>query len=246
MKFTSIVLSSVLALCAAVNGKAIDEQKIKTVSTSIDEIEQLKPIEPIIIDPIIVPCPLGYGILVPQIRKCQALNGKIYQKFNPYPKCNADYVCFIPATEDDNIKSCITIEGKIYCSAKFTNIKACQKENKEYDFRQCVYEADELFTDFKYSFVTKPTIMPPPPTKTKTRITLNPTIITKPTRTIIRPTSIIRPTLTFVPITDPIDLPIKTRIISEPIPTIEPFPTAIPVPTVRPTLYPMIKEDKRE
>jgi len=264
MKFTSIALFSVLSLCAAVNGKAIDEQEIKTISTSVDEVEQLKPIEPAII----VPCSLEYGMPIPEIHECQDLNGKVYQKFNPYPKCSADYVCLIPATEEDDIKNCVIVESKIYCSSNFTNIEACQSENKDYDFRQCVGEVGELISNFKYSFISKPTIMPPPPSSTKTRIplnpnfsskptimlpppstktrvTLNPTFISKPTRTIIRPTPIIRrPTKSLVPKTDQIDLPTKTRVVSEPIPIMKPFPTVRP--SVRPTLHPIIIDDEKE
>jgi len=172
-------------------------------------------------------------------------NGKIDQKYNPYPKCSAHCVCLIPVTVDDNIKNCFIVESKIYCSANYSNIEACQSGNKDYDLRQCVREVGELFTDFKYSFISNATIIPPPPSSTKTKITLNPIFISKPTKTIIKPTPIIRrPTESLVPRTDPVELPIKTRIISEPIPTMKPFPTVRP--TARPTLHPIIIDDEKK
>ena len=141
-------------------------------------------------------------------------------------------------------------------------------KNENYYFRQCVKEADELFTNFEYTFISGRTIMPPRPPQTSTRtvVTLDPTII-KPTKTkitldptIIRPTktkitldpTIIRPTRTIIKptiisITDSIKFPIKTDIIVDPIPTIEPYhPTAIPVPIVRPTTVPEVKKGETE
>ena len=164
-----------------------------------------------------------------------------YHKFNTYLKCGMDYVCFIPADKNENTqkeKICIVIDEILYCSADISNIKNYQLKSENYYFRQLAKEADELFTDFEYTFISGPTIMlPPPRTSTRIVITLYPTII-KPTKTkVTLDPTIIKSTRTNIkPITNSLKFPIKTGIIDDSIPTIEPYhPTIIPVPIGRPT-----------
>jgi len=235
MKFSSVILSSFLALCTTVNGKPVTDESVIAdntiaVNESINKIN-IDPLIPIDITTIpvqpIKQCPLALGNVIIQNLLCNIRNGKFYQKFNDYPECNYDYVCFIPDKDKYGL-NCISIEDKKYCSADVSNISVCKLSDDSYNFNQCVKKADEYFTNFEYtSLITLPIIDIPPPN-------IPPPINIPPINIPELPISFktIEP---FEPSEKPL-LPIKTGLISEPI------PTTIPVPIVRPTTVPEVMD----
>jgi len=130
-------------------------------------------------------CPLGKGVVMNQLIDCEKMNGKFYKKFHPYPECYSDYVCFIPAVDEDPESStCIYIDGKQYCQADISNVKSCKADNK--DVVPCAKECKSIFDDFSFEynvFIPKP--YTPVSMSTIQSLTISP--ITKP---IVEPTAI--------------------------------------------------------
>jgi len=208
-KFNSVILTSLLTASVVVNGKAIEEPVAENYNqinlNSIQSIEHLNNKR----------CPRTLNINI-QTRECNLLGGKLYQKFNQYPRCNYDYVCFLPNIKEDNSnKNCIAIQGVDYCSSNFSTIKACQIKEKSYNFKHCIREAKELFSDLK-SNVNEPNVIPPPPPPPSAPLPPTP-------KTIIKPT-IVRPTTTTIDST--IIEPIPTSTITIDTTIVEPIPTA--------------------
>ncbi|OUM60246.1 hypothetical protein PIROE2DRAFT_14065 [Piromyces sp. E2] len=177
MKINSIISFCLLAFAAAVvNAKAIDQTNDEAIA---------KPH---------VECPLGKGVVMNQYIECERRNGRFYKKFHPYPDCYSDYVCFIPTIfydGDQAPSSCIYIDGKPYCQADISNIKSCRVRVAGYNFKQCVIESSEIFSDFVYE-------THPPVTTTTTR-KIRPTIIKSEVLTAV-PNPTVYPVL---PIIDP-------------------------------------------
>jgi len=203
MKINTFIQSSllVLAAIAKVNSKAISvdsasiNQTVEKVIAKPTSIIPLPTVSPH------VDCPLGLGVVMNQYLECERKNGRFYKKFHPYPECYSDYVCFIPTVlydGDEAPSSCIYIDGKPYCKADVSNIKSCRVRVAGYNFKQCVKEASEIFSDFVYE-------THPPVTSTTTTTT---------TRR-IRPTAILTEVLT--PIPNPTAYPV--------LPIIDPTPT---------------------
>jgi len=226
MKLSSVILSSFLALCTTVNGKPVTEDSVVADNAIVADnsiaanesfnkinIGSLIDITTIPIEPI-KQCPLALGNVIVQNLLCNIKGGKFYQKYNEYPECNYDYVCFIPGIATFRL-NCIIIEDKEYCSADISNISACKLSEDSYNFNECIKKAEEYFTNFEY---TPALILPP--------ISIPP----------------VMPPPDIPPIMPPPDIPPELPILIPK--TIEPFEpiikTLIPVPTVKPTTIPEI------
>jgi len=153
MKFSSIIFSSFIALCVTTStkGKIIDNISDGFEPLPIDTLAPIKE------------CAPGEESVLIQRIQCRELNGLFYQKFSPFPFCSSDFVCFIPADDDENIHNCVKIEGGIYCSAGITNIKSCRSNINDYNFIECLLEAKEIFPDLEYNliYIYKPTTVSP-------------------------------------------------------------------------------------
>jgi len=237
MKLSSVILSSFLALSTTVNGKpVIDNSIAKDEMVKKIDIGPSIPIEPL------RRCPIIFALKIVDMIQCSSKGGKYYQKYNEYPECNYDYVCFLP--DDSEAEHFIEIDGKDYSSSDFTSIDVC-KLSDSYDFVKCVKEAENLFTDLEYKLVYRPKfkaidnldIPPPPPPPGPINIPPNlPTFTFKltpvttdvePSKTTSKPIKTIEPTLSKILPTDLIIDPILIK------------PTD---PIVRPTTVPEIME----
>ncbi|ORY84560.1 hypothetical protein LY90DRAFT_697139 [Neocallimastix californiae] len=236
MKF-NLFIKTIFMFLTAVNAAVINSNEEikkkdlkvsvidKTISLSrVTKVDKSISNEPIPVTAMVRPeCPLGKGVVMNQLIDCNKTGGKFYRKFHPYPECYSDFVCFIPDdTNMQNSSFCITIDDNVYCSADITNIDSCRFGKPNYDFKQCVKDANKIFSDFSYS--TFNPIIASKKTMTIPKITAS-IINTKPI-----PISLIKtkPILTSIIKTKPIPISlIKTKPILTSIIKTKPFPISL-------------------